>query len=267
MSSFLRPDEEVLSDAFLRHGHVIIPAEAPDELRRIQAHAATVAAKALSLSAPPNPKEFLDGIHQHVGPTRLNDLRLTVFDELNTEAWFRPAYYAQARNALATLVGNELAMQLRVNLSVQLPGDGSSLLPVHSDIWNGDSAYEVVVWLPLVDCSRSKSMYLLPPVANAVAEKRFATLARSSEELFRAIEPEVRFLDVPFGSVLIFTPTLMHGNRINLEPDTRWSMNCRFKSIFSPYADKRLGEFFEPITIRAATRIGAGYGLPKTQSS
>ena len=39
-------------------------------------------------------------------------------------------------------------------------------------------------------------------------------------------------------------------------------MNCRFKSLFSPYADKRLGEFFEPITIRPATRVGMSHALP-----
>lgn len=266
MSLFLNPDELSLSEDFLRDGHVIVSAEDPDALRRIRDHAANIAARHLRIPAPRDPGAFLDGIHDHVDPARLNDLRLAVFDGLNAEAWFRPAYYAQARRTLATLVGNELAMQLRVNLSIQLPGDDSSLLPVHSDVWNGDSAYEVVMWLPLVDCRRTKSMYLLKPAANARAETRFADLGRSSEDLFRAIEPEVTFLEVPFDRVLIFTPTLMHGNRVNREADARWSMNCRFKSVFSPYADKRLGEFFEPITLRATTRIGASYGLPKPKA-
>ena len=35
------------------------------------------------------------------------------------------------------------------------------LLPIHSDVWSGDSPYEINLWLPLVDCYRSKSMYLL----------------------------------------------------------------------------------------------------------
>ena len=67
---------------------------------------------------------------------------------------------------LEALVGNELAMQLRINLSIQLPQDNSFLLPVHADVWSGDSPYEVVVWLPLVDCYRTKAMYLLPPEAD-----------------------------------------------------------------------------------------------------
>ena len=54
----------------------------------------------------------------------------------------------------------------------------------------------------------------------------------------------------------------MHGNRVNETRETRWSMNCRFKGVFTPYAEKNLGEFFEPITLRAASRIGLSYELP-----
>ena len=64
------------------------------------------------------------------------------------------------------------------------------------------------------------------------------------------------------GQALLFAQTLMHGNRINQENESRWSMNCRFKSVFSPYADKKLGEFFEPITLRPATRLAMSYDLP-----
>ncbi len=262
MSAFLPTNEAALSERFLADGCVVVPAEAPADLERIRARAAAIASAKLGLALPRDVGTFLDRIHEHVDTTRLNELRLAVFEGMNAEPWFRPAYFAQARRTLEILVGNELAMQLRVNFSVQLPDDSSSLLPVHSDIWNGDSSYEVVMWLPMVDCRKTKSMYLLPPAANAAAAARFAELGHSSEELFRTIEPDLRWMDVPFGNVLIFTPTLMHGNRINGEGETRWSMNCRFKSVFSPYADKRLGEFFEPITLRATTRIGAGYALP-----
>ena len=61
---------------------------------------------------------------------------------------------------------------------------------------------------------------------------------------------------------MIFTQNIMHGNRVNIEPETRWSSNCRFKSVLSPYADKKLGEFFEPITLRPTTRLGLRYQLP-----
>ena len=57
-----------------------------------------------------------------------------------------------------TDVNNEIAMQLRVSLSIQLPLDDSSLLPVHADTWTGVSPFETVVWLPLVNCYKTKSM-------------------------------------------------------------------------------------------------------------
>ena len=43
-------------------------------------------------------------------------------------------------------------MQQRINLSIQLPNDKSSLLPIHSDTWSGDSPFETVVWIPMVNC-------------------------------------------------------------------------------------------------------------------
>ena len=43
---------------------------------------------------------------------------------------------------------------------------------------------------------------------------------------------------------------------MNKEKETRWTMNCRFKSIFTPYSEKNIGEFYEPITLRAASKIG-----------
>jgi sporadic carbohydrate cluster 2OG-Fe(II) oxygenase len=62
--------------------------------------------------------------------------------------------------------------------------------------------------------------------------------------------------------VLVFNQALPHGNRINMENETRWSMNCRFKGIFTPYNDKKIGEFFEPITLRPASECGINYSLP-----
>ena len=84
----------------------------------------------------------------------------------------------------------------------------------------------------------------------------------SSEEIFKKFKKKVKWLKVNYGEFLIFNQSLPHGNVVNLEHETRWSMNCRFKSVFTPYGDKKLGEFFEPITLRAATPVGMKYKLP-----
>jgi sporadic carbohydrate cluster 2OG-Fe(II) oxygenase len=68
--------------------------------------------------------------------------------------WFRPTYFGPARSTIETLVGNELAMQDRVNLSIQLPRDDSSLLPIHADAFGGETPFQVVEWLPLAIATR-----------------------------------------------------------------------------------------------------------------
>lgn len=264
-ADFFDADEQALIDAFLRDGHVIVPVENRAGIERIRDHVAAAAAAALDLPAPNDPDAFLNRIHEHVDGLALNPVRLAVIQALNGAGWLRHTYYRLVRQTLATLVGNELAMQRRVNLSIQLPDDDSSLLSVHADSWDGDSPFEVVVWVPLVDCHRSKSMYLLPPAKQAEIEAEWRRFdGQDTEALFRAIAPHVVYLDVPFGTALVFCQNLMHGNRLNAEPETRWSMNCRFKAALSPYADKRLGEFFEPITLRPATRFGMAYQLPES---
>ena len=161
------------------------------------------------------------------------------------------------------IVGNEIAMQLRIGLSIQLPGDESSLLPIHADTWTGVSPYESVVWLPLVDCYKTKSMFILPAnkvhkIGNIFNEKKII----KSHDIFKRIEKDLIWLKVKYGKAVIFDHSLPHGNVVNNEKETRWSMNCRFKSIFTPYKDKKLGEYYEPITLRPASKRGMEYKYP-----
>jgi sporadic carbohydrate cluster 2OG-Fe(II) oxygenase len=260
---FLTDEDLALGERYLNDGHVISPVEDRAALDRMRDHIAALAARFLGIAPPKDPQSFLNCIGDHVQAAKLNDLRLAVINGANAEPWFRECYYAIGRKLLSAIVGNELVMQRRVNLSIQLPDDDSSLLPVHADVWSGDSPYEVVMWLPLVNCFGTKAMYLMPPAKDAAIQSRFSDFnGKSSEDLFKAIQGDVRFIDISYGQVIVFNHNLMHGNRVNRETETRWSMNCRFKSLFSPYADKRLGEFFEPITIRPATRVGMGHRLP-----
>ena len=264
MNDFMSPEEQDLIASFMKDYYVVVPVENRAGLERIRTRMTEIAAEYLKIAMPNDAQEFMDGIGSRVDDTTLNDLRLAVFSGVNAEPWFRPTYLSLARRAVEVLVGNELAMQRRVNLSIQLPADASSLLHVHADVWDGDSAYELVMWLPLVNCFSTKSMYIVPAKQDREWQVKLSQFANgTAEDIYAAIAPEARFLNVPFGSILLFSQTVMHGNRINDEPTTRWSMNCRVKSLLSPYADKKVGEFFEPIVIRPATRIGAEYALPK----
>ena len=260
---FLTDTEQALTTEYLSQGYVIRPVADVDALQWMQAQFVRLVGETLGTQLNGAPDEVLNHIHRQVPVAELNIFRLKIIRGFNAIEEFRQMYFRVARPYLETLVGNELAMQLRVNLSIQFPGDDSSLLPVHADTWSGDSPFEVVVWLPLVDCYRTKAMYILPPVAAAELSQQFVERAgNSSEDLYRSIQDEVKWLEVRYGEVLVFDQALPHGNRVNQESETRWSMNCRFKGVFTPYGDKKIGEFFEPITLRAASKTGMAYRLP-----
>ncbi len=264
MTGFFELSEVQACQDFLDNGFVIRPAADPAALERLRDLVAGAAAQALDLPLPADVEDFLNGIHRHVAVDGLNDVRLQAINAVNAEPWVRRAYFEIARDGLELLVGNELVMQRRLNLSIQMPDDDSSLLAAHADVYDGDSPFEVVVWLPLVDCRDSKSMFFLPPEANARIEAEFGRYQTgSTEDLFRDVEDDLVWIDIPYGSYLLFNQNMIHGNRVNRINETRWSMNCRFKSVFSPYAGKRLGEFFEPITLRPASRIGMRHELPE----
>ena len=262
---YFTEDEHHLTKEYLEQGYVIRPAADSGALEWLQSKFIELIADVLGVESKGKPEEILNHIHENVPVSELNDFRMKIIRSFNSIDGIREAYFKIARPYLDVLVGNELAMQLRINLSIQIPGDVSSLLPVHADTWSGDSPFEVVVWLPLVDCYGTKAMYILPPNESEKLSQDFiARAGKSSEDLFQSMKNEVKWLDVKYGEVLVFDQALPHGNRINEESETRWSMNCRFKGVFTPYGDKKIGEFFEPITLRAASKTGMAYKHPKT---
>lgn len=263
MVTFRKSELERVQEEFLHDGYTVIDCERLDALDRIRALIVESAARFLGVPTPSAPQQFLNDIASGVAPDRLNQLRLQVIAEIERAEWFREAYFSLGAAALEHIVGNELAMQRSVGLSIQLPGDDSSLLPLHSDVWSEDSPFEVVLWVPLVDCFGTKAMFALPRHNEAGWRERLRDYeSQGIEKFFQVVEPELKWIALPYGKAILFTHTIMHGNRVNRERTARWSLNVRFKGLFTPYSDKRLGEFFLPLRLRAASRIGLSYDLP-----
>jgi len=259
---FLSDFDKKLSKDFLNQGYIIRPVKEINLLKKISNTIVQNSSRILKKKLN-NPAKWFNDTHKSVSPEKLNNFRLSLYKAINKEKFFRQSYFNLAQTYIESLVGNELVMQNRVNLSIQLPNDSSSLLPLHSDTWSGDSPFEIVVWLPLVDCYKTKSMFILDPKKSSKFYRDFNNNgSKSSNQIFNKIKKDLKWIDVKYGEVLLFNQSLPHGNVINQEKSTRWSMNCRFKSLFSPYGDKKLGEFFEPITVRPATEVGIAYKEP-----
>ena len=104
-------------------------------------------------------------------------------------------------------------------------------------------------------------MYILPKNKN---DKIFRQMVNknfkgNNNSIYKMVKKDLVWLNIDKGDLLLFNQNLLHGNIVNSENETRWSMNCRFKSVFSPYYQKEIGEFFQPIKLKPATIDGIKY--------
>jgi sporadic carbohydrate cluster 2OG-Fe(II) oxygenase len=263
--SFVSEEEKSLSREFMAKGYVICDVDNREVLDEMRTRIIAIACSFLKRPMPTDHGEFLDYIHKIVQVSQLNELRLTIYRQLNQEPWLRPSYFSLARTAVECLVGNELAMQSKVNLSVQMPNDDSSLLDIHADVFGGETPFQVVEWLPLVDVYDTKSMFILSNEKSAAIAARLHEIGDGGmARLYDMVKDDVEWLNVPYGKVLIFTPNTLHGNVVNRVPTTRWSLNSRITGLFTPYtsAEKKIGSYYLPITTRAVSKIGMSYRQP-----
>jgi sporadic carbohydrate cluster 2OG-Fe(II) oxygenase len=265
LDSFVSDEDKKLSTEFMTKGYVIRDVDDRAVLDEMRERIVGMVCEHLKQQTPNDHGEYLDNIHKILPVAQLNDLRLGVYRKMNAEPWMRPTYFALARSAIESLVGNELAMQNKVNLSIQMPNDDSSLLDIHADVFGGETPFQVVEWLPLVDVYDTKSMFILWSDKSAAVTARLHEVGDGGmAKLFDMVKDDIEWLNVPYGKVLVFTPNTLHGNVVNRVPTTRWSLNSRVTGLFTPYtsAEKKIGSYYLPITTRAVSKIGMAYRQP-----
>ncbi|WP_449419499.1 sporadic carbohydrate cluster 2OG-Fe(II) oxygenase [Phormidium nigroviride] len=261
---FLTSEENEASAQFLRDGYIVFPLENDSLLKAVKKNLYQAGIELVGNQSNWSEADFFDRFHKIISVSELNDFRVKLIARMAQDKSLRPNIYALGKKYIHWLVGNELAMQRNCNLSIQFPGDDSSLLPLHSDVWSGNSPYEIVFWLPLVNCYQTKSMFILPRPESEEVFRNFKQYSHlTAEALFNKITDKLVWLEVNCGQGVIFSHSLLHGNRVNEESETRWTFNVRFKSLLSPYGTKELGESFLPITMRPVTRIGYNYIKPE----
>lgn len=199
-------------------------------------------------------QEKLEYLHNYIPIDSVNSFRLKCFYDLNCLDWSTLIKKSILKD-LVDVLGPDLLIQKKINLSVQLPGDDSSILPAHTDCISGDSAFQLVVWIPLTNCFQSNSMFVATP------DSSLESLQKIREGKFdeKEVRNSITYLDIDVNNFLIFPPTLIHGNSLNTTDSTRISLNFRVKSLFSPYQawtpkDRRLGAYYKIFNISDLTR-------------
>ena len=206
----------------------------------------------------PNFNTDLSQLHKFVDINEINKLRLDIFNYLNNKIPWTDIISDISHNDIAIEIGRDMLIQSKINLSIQMPNDQSSVLSAHSDCWSSDSPFQINLWIPLTNSFSTNSMFIWN------YEKSLKLMKRISNGEVLDLSPnklkiEKRdFLKIKFGEILIFNPALIHGNSVNKTKSTRISLNVRLKSLFSPEPtisnpDRKFGTYYKKFHISEET--------------
>ena len=197
----------------------------------------------------------LSNLHKYVDKNDINSLRLKCFTKLNSINWKNIIKKVLLKN-LTSLLGPDLLVQSKINLSIQVPNDKNSILSSHSDSWSSDTPFQLNCWLPLTNAFSTNSMFVLN---KKITIKSFKSI--SNYDLLKKNKISKKdFIKLNFGNYVLFNPALLHGNVENKTNKTRVSLNLRFKSIFSPepdqyHQDRKFGTYYQKFCISDNTKF------------
>ena len=247
-------------------GFLISKSENKPELVHLRAEIFEIIKKHLNFSHE-DPDFGLNHLHElapSISDAEFNEQRIKIIHDINENLDCGSIIFNAFEQQIRSLVGNDILVQKNCNLVLQMPNDPNPS-ELHRDA-PANSCYEVVVWVPLVDCYRTKAMYILDYKDTKDAYKKLTAEGNWGEfeklSLQKSQNPNVNF-----GEALMFSTAVLHGSEINQENQTRVSLNIRFKNIFAPSGLKNQYQFFRQLTLSDFTRIGADLELDAIMAS
>lgn len=202
----------------------------------------------------------LDSLHEKLPLSALNELRVQAIGYIREQTGFRAKLFDTVSPLLEACLGPDLAAQKNINLVISMPGDETSQIPLHCDTWTGHSPFELNLWVPLTRVQATQSMFLLPLSIWKNKNSDWDGKSGDIQMLMKKWKDDFRFIELKPGQALLFWHALPHGNVMNREKSTRWSLNVRFKNIFTPYQEKILGEYFVPWKYGVVTEMALAHG-------
>lgn len=178
-------------------------------------------------------KNDLSDLHKLFDKRSINDFRMYAFNNLN-QTNYTEIIHKYFFSEISSILGPEILIQNKVNLSIQMPDDESSILPIHSDTWAGDSFYQINLWLPITDSFETNSMFLFDYLKTKEATVELYKNLNSKYDILNKYVSNEDFVKTKYGEFILFNPAMLHGNVLNKTNKTRISLNLRFKSLNAP---------------------------------
>lgn len=151
------------------------------------------------------------------------------------------------------LVGQDLDIQSQPYLRIARPNCPQDNIGFHRDGFYGSSAYELSTVIPLVNLNEKSALQIEPkshhrgPIPTTRIESKTIKKGDKKNQLGfqyapKIIDPNFQMNPIPiplkFGEALCFGLGTIHGQEINEDIITRWSMDVRVKNSFSPTGTK-----------------------------
>lgn len=207
----------------------------------------------------------LEKIHNLLPPSELNTFRLKLFKIINKNKKFKNNIYESSKSEIECSVGNENCSS-DANLSIQYPNDKSSLLSMHTDFFSGESIFQINLWIPFVNVKKTQSMFIINPEDSIKILKEIKFNKKLNfNNIDKKYKSKMKWVDLNEGEAILFSPNCLHGNVVNREKNSRWSINIRYKNLYSPYSkyknEKKIGTFYKPVNLSSITKFNLKYNF------
>jgi len=250
----MREDKNNLEKFFLKNGYIKFKIN--NKIINFLKKKIIIFTKEITKLKNINLKKF----HEFYEIEKLNNLRIKLYDKINYDKEFNKKIFESCFEHIELMVGSELCNG-NLNLSIQYPHDKTSLLSMHTDFFSGESIFQVNLWIPFVDVKKTNSMFIINPQKSIDLLKKIKESKKfTMNNIFKENKKDIKWLDIKFGEGMIFSPNCLHGNVMNVEKDTRWSINVRLKNLYSPYSkiqenEKKIGSFYNVFTPKIITQF------------
>jgi len=202
-------------------------------------------------------EKFFNNFHQlKIDKLKLNSFRLNLIKFLSSNKKFKEDIFDIFSKPLNEILGMDVAVQKSLNIVIHQP-ENFDFSPVHRDAPE-NSPYEIVLWLPLVNCYKTKSIYLLNKKRTEINLK-YLDSKNNLKLLEKNLNKFGKLPNIKFGQAVIFWACLLHSVPRNLEQETRWTFNLRLKNMFTPYGKKGFLDYFEILKKSKLTKLGLDF--------
>ena len=141
-------------------------------------------------------------------------------------------------SVIKKLCSDELFIQRRATVVMNLPGDGQAKQWPHYELMSGISPFTYVIWAPLHDLEKNSGVYYLNLKQSLEIMKKEEEAGLVNGPTVLNLMHEGSPLPLKYGQAVVFNPFVLHGNIKFSSKLARIACTVRFQSCSKPLLQK-----------------------------